>query len=371
MLIEIRRDLEKKVVLLTGPRQCGKTTLSKMVSDDYDYFNYDYPEHRVELRERSWNRDKSLIIFDELHKMRNWKSWIKGIYDVEGIPPRYLITGSANLGTTRKAGESLAGRYFLYRLHPFDIKELRSQIDPAETLSRILRVGGFPEPFLQNDELYYRRWKRSHTDTILRQDLLDLESVSDIAGIETLIELVRRRVGSPLSYASLARDLERDPKTVKRWMQHLENLFVVFAIRPYHQKISRSLRKEPKYYFYDTGQVSPDECARLENLVACSLLKELHLIEDTTGYKTSLHYLRTKEGKEIDFAVVIEDQVRFLIEVKTSDTSPHAGFTTFARYFPYAGTIQLVKKIDRDKSYPSGLKIRNVATWLAEMELLN
>jgi len=118
----ILRDLPRKIVLLSGPRQVGKTTLAKMLSDDADYLNYDNPEHRLALMERSWDRAKELVILDELHKMKNWKSWLKGIYDTEGIPPSIIVTGSARLDTYRKVGDSMAGRFFPFRLHPLYLK---------------------------------------------------------------------------------------------------------------------------------------------------------------------------------------------------------------------------------------------------------
>ena len=367
----ITKDLENKIVLLTGPRQCGKTTLSKMITDSYDYFNWDYPEHRIEMQRKSWNRRKNLIIFDELHKKKNWKSWIKGIYDVEGIPPQYLVTGSARLDISRKAGDSLAGRFFLHHLHPFDIKEVAFNIDSEDALRRIMTVSGFPEPFLTDDEQFYRRWKRTHTDIILRQDLPDLESARDISTIETLIELIRRNAGVPVSYASLARDLERDPKTIKIWLGYLENLYIVFPVRPYHRNVARSILKEPKYYLYDTAQVSSGDGGKLENLVACALLKELHRIQDCFGNAVSLNYLRTKEGKEIDFAVVIDGTVKNLIEVKSTDDTPSGNFKTFLKYFPDARSTQLVRSMQRDKTYPDGLEIRNAANWLMDLDLLS
>ena len=252
MSARVQQDLERKIVLLSGPRQVGKTTLSKSLFPSYTYLNYDAPEHRVALQKKEWNRASDLVIFDELHKMKNWKSWIKGIYDVEGVSPRLLITGSAKLDIARKMGDSLAGRHFLYRLHPFCIKELASQMDARECFTRLMTVGGFPEPFLINDLTYYDRWRRSHLDIILRQDLLDVENVRQIQSIETLIELLRTRVGSSISYAALARDLERDATTVKRWLSLLENLFVLFKVLPWSKNIARSLLKKPKYYFYYT-----------------------------------------------------------------------------------------------------------------------
>lgn len=119
----LAQDMDRKILLLTGPRQCGKTTLSKALHPDYQYINYDLAEHRLLLEEKSWDRQKTLIVFDELHKMDRWKAWLKGIYDVEGIPPALLVTGSARLDAFRKTGDSLAGRHFQFRLHPLDLKE--------------------------------------------------------------------------------------------------------------------------------------------------------------------------------------------------------------------------------------------------------
>ena len=208
----IIRDLPKKIILISGPRQTGKTTLSKMLIKSFDYLNYDNAADRQRITEQSWDRKKELVIFDEIHKKSNWKSFIKGIYDVEGLNPRILVTGSVRLDTIRKVGDSLAGRYFQFRLHPFDIKEVKDEISPADALNRLLTVGGFPEPFLENDINYYNRWKKTHLDIILRQDLIDLEAVRDIQSIETLIHLLKSRVGSTVSYSSLARDLEKDHK---------------------------------------------------------------------------------------------------------------------------------------------------------------
>ena len=209
LITAINEDLPQKIIILTGPRQCGKTTLSKMLNPDYQYINYDLAEHRLLLKEKSWDRQKALVIFDELHKMKHWKAWLKGIYDVEGLPPALLVTGSAKLNAFRKVGDSLAGRHFQFRLHPLDLKEAltSTNLDKQECFERLMTVGGFPEPFLKGTQRFYNRWKRSHIDMIIREDLLTLSAVRDIQSIETLIELLRSRVGSPVSANSLARDL--------------------------------------------------------------------------------------------------------------------------------------------------------------------
>lgn len=367
----IYKDLPDKIILLTGPRQCGKTTLAKHLEQSFDYLNYDTGEDRIALQKKAWDRKKSLLILDELHKMKQWKRWLKGIYDAEGLRPPILVTGSAKLNIYKKVGDSLAGRYFQYRLHPLDLKEAFHlwKKDSDDIFTRLFTCGGFPEPFLKGSEAYYKRWRRSHLDIILRQDLIDLYSVRDIQAIETLVLLLKTRVGSPVSYANLARELERDPNTVKRWLLLLENLYVIFRVTPYAKKVMRSLLKEPKFYFYDIAQVEGDKGARLENLVACSLLKELQFIEDTTGESTALHYLRTKEGKELDFLTCIDSKPTYLIEAKWSENDPAPTFKHFKPFFPAAKQVQLVKELTRETTYPSGVEIRTLTNWLVDLRL--
>jgi predicted AAA+ superfamily ATPase len=365
----IKKDLKRKIVFITGPRQSGKTTLARMLTSSHDYLNFDFPPHRLDILQRSWDRKKQLVVFDELHKMKGWKSWLKGIYDVEGPAPAFVVTGSARLDMTRKSGDSLAGRFFEYHLHPFDMKEAAGEVRPADAFERIMSVGGFPEPFLENDRTYYERWRKSHTDMILRQDMIDLESVRDITAMETLVELLRRRVGSPVSSASLARDLERDAGTVKRWLELLESLYVVFSVRPFHRNVARSLLKEPKYYFFDTGAVEGGVGPRFENLCACALFKEIHRVSDCFGRDVRLNYLRTKDGRELDFAVVENAVPIHLLEAKYSDANPSSSFSHFSGFFPGARMTQLVRKIDKEKTYPDGLEVRGAAEWLAALEL--
>jgi hypothetical protein len=369
---QIRADLGRKIVLLSGPRQAGKTTLAKMLSQNCDYFNYDNAEHRVGLLEKSWDRSRELVIFDELHKLKNWKSWLKGVYDTESTPPAIIVTGSAKLDAYRKAGDSLAGRFFQFRLHPLDLKEIRNALKPDDLgaeLDKLLLVGGFPEPYLNGDTIYYNRWKRSHLDIILKQDMIDLEKIQQITSIETLIQLLKRSVGSPVSHNSLAQDLQCSDKTIKHWLGVLENMYVVFKVAPFHKNIARSILKAPKYYFYDTGQVVGDEGAKLENLVACSLLKEMHFREDCLGERWSLHYLKNKDGREIDFLAVRDELAVLMVEVKWSDDSLSKNFALFEKYFKTAKKIQLVKELKREKTYPDGAEIRIAHKWLAQITL--
>ena len=365
-------DLERKVILLTGPRQSGKTTLSRMLSEDHQYLNHDLAEHRLLIAGKRWDREKSLIIFDELHKMNDWKSWLKGIYDVEGIPPRLLVTGSAKLDAFRKTGDSLAGRHFQFMLHPLDVKEAvdNTDLEPEEIFRRLMTVGGFPEPFLDGSERYYNRWKRSHIDLILKEDLLTLTAVRDIQTIETLIEMLRSRVGSPVSVNSLARDLQKSPNTIQNWMRLLADLYVIFAVPPYHRNIARALLKQPKYYFYDNGMVIGDDSVKLENLVACALLKEVHRLEDVEGERLGICYIRDKEGREVDFVATKNRVPQHLIEVKWADTELSANLRRFLKDEPVKRT-QLVAEMTEAESYPSGERIVPARQFLRDLPLLD
>lgn len=314
----IQEDLDKKVILLTGPRQTGKTTLSKILKNNFDYFNFDNLDDRLSLQKKSWDRSKELVIFDELHKLKNWKSWLKGIYDTEGMPPSILVTGSARLDTYRKVGDSMAGRFFQFRMHPLDLKEINTFLTPEnleDELDKLLILGGFPEPFLNGTIRFYNRWKKSHLDIILKQDLIDLENVQQIVQIETLIQLLKSRVGSPVSYSSLSRDIQCSDKTIKRWLTILENMYVIFKVPPFHKNIARAIQKTPKFYFYDTGQVIGDSGIKLENTVACALQKEIHFREDCFGETKKLYYLRNKDGKEVDFCTTMDDNPSLMVGI--------------------------------------------------------
>ncbi len=365
---QIKKDLDQKIVLLSGPRQVGKTTVSKAVfPDNFEYFNLDSSADRLIIKKEAWKKDVDLIIFDELHKMKNWKNWLKGIYDTQGVRPRIFVTGSSRLDTYCKGGDSLAGRFFYFRLHPFSVAEVKDVLAPDIALERILTVGGFPEPFLKDSTLAAKRWQKTHIDRIIKEDIFDIASRYNIRGIETLVELLRQSVGSPIAYDSLARDLEISPPTVKQWISVLESLFIIFTITPYSKNIARSLKKQPKVYFYDTGYIKDEPGARLENAVACALLKRLHYLEDIKGEKCSLNYLKDKQKREVDFLTVRDGQPEKLIEVKSSEIDAK-NLRHFASVLPASvESLLLVKDLDREQDQDR-IKVRKVSNWLADLE---
>ena len=345
----IERDLTRKMVFLGGPRQVGKTALARSLLERAGsgrYFNWDIDEDRQAILGKSWARSDKILIFDELHKFARWKNWIKGLYDHLGDQQQILITGSARLDVYRKGGDSLLGRYHYWRLHPFSLDELPTHISPAEALKRLLNIGGFPEPFLHNNVREARRWRRMRLDLVVREDIRDLESLHDIRGIGLLLDLLRARVGGQVVMANIAQDLQVAPQTATRWVQVLERMYLCFRIMPYNRHLSRALRKAPKVYFFDNADVLGNDGARFENLVATTLLKRLHFIEDEYGYNCELTYLRDRDGREVDFVIIIDHQVIELIEVKLQDTTPTRGLRYYShRLKPRYATLLVAKGI--------------------------
>jgi uncharacterized protein len=346
----IIRDLKKKMVLLAGPRQAGKTTLAKEIAKEFSssiYLTYDRLEDRKMILNESWLPSVELLVFDEIHKMPNWKNYLKGVYDTKHPNQKILVTGSARLEVFNQVGDSLAGRYFLNRLLPLSPAECE-QVHVEYTLDRFLERGGFPEPFLDESLIEANRWRLQYIDSLLRVDVLDFENIQNLNAIRLVFELLRERVGSPISYVSIAGDVSISPNTVKKYIEILEALYIVFRLTPFSNNIARSLLKEPKIYFFDIGLVKGDEGIKFENLVALCLLKHSFAKMDYLAENYSLHYLHTKDRKEVDFALACDNQIEKIIEVKNSDHTVNAGLRYFHEKYQLPA-MQVVKNLRHGK----------------------
>ncbi len=344
LIDHIKRDLSEKMVFLGGPRQVGKTTLSQGLIHDYRdqhpaYLNWDSDWDRKKIKNREWPKNEPLIVFDEIHKFKNWRNYIKGLYDTLKNSHSFLVSGSARLDFFRKGGDSLLGRYHYYRLHPYSLPELKYQ---SGVLHRLLQFGGFPEVYAQADERFLRRWHSQRLNRLIRTDLRDLENIRDIDRMFSLAEELPNRVGSPLSINALAKDIESDFKTIKNWLSILTTLYYSFQIAPFGSKKIRAVKKEQKLYLWDWSQVeSPGP--RFENLVASHLLKYCHFIEDTDGYKMELRFLRDTDKREVDFVVLKNNKPLFAVECKTGEKSisPHLFYFQKRTQIPHFYQVHL------------------------------
>ncbi len=374
------KDLAEKMVFIGGPRQVGKTTLSRDIIgkehfNSYGYYNWDSKPDRAAILKEKWG-EAGLLIFDEIHKYKRWKTHIKGIYDKFKDERKIILTGSSRLDVFRRGGDSLQGRYHYYRLHPFSCSEINEHIpviQPFKALSfsrksdekmvnDLMKFGGFPEPFLKKSAQALRRWHKEKKDRLVREDIRDLSAISDIGSLQLLVDLLPERVGSPLSLNAIREDLEVSFKAVKSWMDVLESLYYCYRIYPFQHNKVRALKKEPKLYLWDWSEV-PDADARFENLIAGHLLKTVHFLNDYEGYNAQLHYLRDKEKREVDFLVTVDRKPWFSVEVKRSDTE----IPTPMRYFKEKLNIPfsyLVTLNSKEEYTEDGIKVLPAAKFL-------
>lgn len=329
----ISKALKSRMVLLGGPRQVGKTTLgldfleSRSVKD-LGYLNWDRVKDRERLLKGELPGGIRSILIDEVHKYSRWKRLIKGIYDTEKSARELILTGSARLDVYQKGGDSLFGRSRHFRLHPFTWPELQEFHKNKFTLNDLSSLGGFPEPLFKMDQQEHRIWQRERKVKIVREDLRDLERVNEISLIELLLDSLPERVGAPLSIQSLRELLDVAHESVKRWLDILERLYLVYRISPYGMAKIRAVKKEQKLYFWDWSQI-PGKGERFENMVASHLMKYCHFIEDTQGFEMDLRFIRDIDKREIDFIVLKDKKPMLSVECKTGEKSP----SSFAAYF--------------------------------------
>lgn len=361
---QVKKDLEKKMVFIGGPRQVGKTTLAKSFLDNPSgYLNWDAPSHREKiLTQKLPNAD--LWIFDELHHYRSWRNYLKGIYDLREKGQKILVTGSARLDYYRFGGDSLQGRYHYLRLHPLSVAELGLQ--SQDDFEGLIKLGGFPEPYFSASESEARRWSREYRSRLVQEDLRDLESVDDLSKLELLLIRLPQLVGSPLSINGVREDLQASHKAVARWVMIFERLYALFRIPPFGAPKVRAVKKEQKHYHFDWTVVK-DPALRFENLVACHLLKWVHFKEDTEGRDLELRYFRDIDGREVDFVVVEDGKPQWIIECKWSDSEVSRNLKYFKERFPTVQAWQLLAKGKDDYRTPEGIRVCHALKFLKDL----
>jgi len=329
-----------QMAFIAGPRQVGKTTTCTAFDPDNHYFNWDNENDRrlfldgpAAVAEKIGASSFRTIVFDELHKFPHWRNFLKGFYDSYARGRfNIVVTGSSRLDIYRKGADSLMGRYFLYRMHPLSVAELAHQKMPKKEVGRphvvsksdyehLERFGGFPEPFLKHNMRFYNRWKRTRLKLLFKEDLRDVTRISEVAQVELLAEFIRQQSGQLVNFASLARKIRASQDSIRRWFGVLESLYYCFMIRPWSRNVARSLLKEPKIYLADWAMVD-DPGARFENLVGCHLLKAVRWWQDSGLGEYGLHFLRTKDKREVDFVVSRDGRPWFIVEAKASQTRP-------------------------------------------------
>ncbi len=379
-----------KMVFLTGPRQVGKTTFAKnwLSSERVEdtYFDWDDPAVRSEYNRNplyfrnivnaQFKGRPVPMVFDEIHKQKNWRNILKGVYDPNREKVQLLVTGSARLGLYRKSGDSLVGRYFSFQMFPLGLPEAASDFSwileedrplvngeslleharkvnnkhVEEALEKLLTFGGFPEPFLKASARFHQRWVKEYKTLLTREEVRDLSRIADIRGLEHLIDILPSKVGSPLSINSLREDLGYHHSTLVNWINILKELYLVFTIRPWHKNILRSIRKEAKLFFFDWSSL-PDQGRRFENLMAVSLIRMAARLTEVGLGVFEVMYIRDKEKREVDFVLIKDNKPMALFETKEGDSE----ISPSGRYFGKRLGIpfyQIVRRFGRCEAFP-------------------
>ena len=361
------------MVILGGPHQVDKTSLGRsLISVPQAEINYDIPAQRQTILRRELPVT-DLWFFDEIHKFKGWRNFLKGLVDEEAQKAnphsqnkqRILVTGSARLDLYRHGGDSLQGRHFYLRLHPLSVAELGGH---ADALAQLMELGGFPEPFFKGQDSFARRWRLAYRDRLVREEVTSLETVSDLGKLELLAMALTERVGSPLSINSLREDLQVQHATIARWVDILERLYGIFRIAPFtgsgHDAARlRAVKKEQKHYHCD-WRVVDNPAARFENLVASHLMKWVEYQVDTQAANLELRYFRNTDGREVDFVILHHQQPIALIECKQSDSEVSGSLRYLKLRYPNAQAWQLSAQGTKDYVNRDGIRVANAAVLL-------
>ncbi len=342
------------MVFVAGPRQVGKTTLALSLPGAADgYRNWDVAAHRSRLLANELPPGR-LWVFDEIHKYHRWRNWLKGLWDGRTKGQRILVTGSARLEYYRRGGDSLQGRYHLLRLHPLSCAELG--ITTAKQFAELNTLGGFPEPFFGGSERAARRWSREYRTRLVRDEVVDLERIQDLGGLELLMTRLPELVGSPLSVNGLREALQVAHKTLAKWLDVLERFFAIFRVSPLGTPKIRAIKKAQKHYHWDWSLVA-DPGARFENVVGSHLLMWVHWQQDVEGRDYELRYFRDTDGREVDFVIVDGKKPVLLVECKVSDSQVDPSLRYLRAKFPGAAAWQVSASGSKDFVSPDGVRV--------------
>ena len=325
------------MAFVTGPRQVGKTTTCRSHADTY--LNWDNADDREDLLAGpgaiaalsgldQLRATPPTVLFDELHKYPRWKQFLKGFFDTYAGQVRIVVTGSSRMDVYRRGGDSLMGRYFLYRMHPFSVAEIMTDElpDPGQVVRMPVEIpeseygalwnhGGYPEPFLKRDPRFSRRWQSLRRAQLVREDIRDLTQIQQLDQLDSLVARLTTRSAHQLVFGNLAKEVRVSIETVRRWVEILRDLHLGFLVRPWFQNVSRSLRKEPKWFLRDWAAIE-DAGDRAETFIACHLLKAVDGWNDMGLGAFELGYLRDKDKREVDLVVARDGKPWFLVEVK-------------------------------------------------------
>jgi hypothetical protein len=335
----IKRDLQKQLVsmakkmpaiVLTGPRQSGKTTLLKTAFPNYEYVNLEHPPTRalaLNDPDHFLSQFTKGLIIDEAQRAPELFSYLQVLIDKQKRMGQYIISGSQNFLLLEKISQSLAGRAAILNLLSLSYKEITNAGIKINNTDHYIYYGSYPAVYDRKTPPgpYYS----SYLNTYVERDVRQLLNVQNLSLFETFVTLLAGRVGQLLNLSEIGNNLGIDHKTVKKWLSVLETSFIIYLLQPYHTNMNKRLIKTPKLYFYDTGLASNllglDNEKQLtnhwakgglfENLVINEIIKE----RINKGIRPKLYFWRDSQGNEVDLLIQEKGKIK-AIEIKSSKT---------------------------------------------------
>lgn len=326
------------VVVITGPRQSGKTTLARWVAPSLPYFSLEDPDTRAFATEdpRGFlSQASDGAILDEVQRCPDLFSYLQGIVDQDGRMGRFLLTGSSQFELISSITQSLAGRASMLTLLPFSLGELQAVSREPGTLDDLLWRGLFPPIYGRPVEPTV--WLQDYVATYLERDVRQILRIQDLAVFQRFVQLCAGRIGQLLNVSSLAADTGISRITAESWLSVLQASHLIQLVRPWSVNISKRLIKSPKVYFCDCGLAAwligirrkehllahPQRGALFENWVVTECLKA----RLNVGLRSDVHFLRDKEGHEVDLVIETTPKVLQAVEVKSGATVSNDFFT--------------------------------------------
>lgn len=334
----IKREAEKKIVelktkypviLVTGPRQSGKTTLVKKLFPDYDYRNLENPDVRSAAKDDPKKflktNSKSKLIIDEIQEVPELASYIQSEVDEQQIMSQFVITGSQNFQISQTVSQSLAGRVAQFELLPLNYSELVQVADLG--INELMLSGSYPGKYTR--EINTTDFYRDYVNTYITRDVRTLQNIGDLSNFFRFMQLLAGRTGHIFNSNELATAVGVDYKTIQKWFSVLEASYIVFRLEPYYENFGKRLIKSPKIYFNDTGIVNyllgidkeielathPLYGNIFENFVVSEKLKSIW----NTRVNEKIFFWRDNNGIEVDL-LVDKGSEKELVEVKSTQT---------------------------------------------------
>lgn len=364
--------LHYPVVMITGPRQAGKTSLARQVFPDKPYYSIENPDVRQQIStdpRAFFTSNPDGAIIDEFQRYPEILSYIQGIVDEKKQNGQFILTGSNNVSMLSKVTQSLAGRVALLKLLPFSIAELGA-FGKNYSVDDYLLNGFYPRVYADN--LNPTKAYRNYYETYVERDIRQILQVKDVSLFQKFMKLCAGRVGQLFNANNLATEVGVSYQTIFAWLSALQATYIVFLVQPWSANISKRLVKTPKLYFYDVGlaayllgientshvETHPLRGSLFENMVTLELLKKRY----NAGLDNNLYFYRDNHGNEVDIMQEAGYQLN-LFEIKSAETfTPHflKGLDYLKKIVPdrvgksnlvYAGSDEMTIKEHRIVNY--------------------